>query len=122
MKLRSSSGTSEGPDQSGCIDGLRYDGFGYICPAPHFLNLLKVDGMRKLVEATKEYRQQQICLVPANLRSKEGGSGKKRKLEQAEKVTASGPHALGLEAQPTPPPQSAQNPDNASDGNSSGDE
>ena len=119
MKLRTSSGTSEGPDQSGCIDGLRYDGFGYICPAPHFLNLLKVDGMRKIVEATKEFRQQQICLVPASLRSKEGGSGKKRsKLEQAEKVTASGPHALDLAA----PPQSAQNPDNASDGNSSGDE
>ena len=74
--------------------------------------------MRKIVEATKEFRQQQICLVPASLRSKEGGSGKKRKLEQAEKVTASGPHALDLAA----PPQSAQNPDNASDGNSSGDE
>jgi hypothetical protein len=54
LKLKSTSG-KRGPDESGSEDGLSYDGYGYGCSLPHFLNLLRSSKFRELADAASNF-------------------------------------------------------------------
>jgi hypothetical protein len=73
IKLKSTTNAS-GPDESNNCEGLSYDPFGYACPLPHFVGLLRSPELKRYVDEVRELAATGETAVTARAGDKRGSS------------------------------------------------